>query len=55
MSEYITRGRLQIARVLDTFINDQALVGTQIESAAFWAALPASIKRCWLSVSRCKS
>lgn len=36
MQEYISRGRLQVATELDSFINQQALPGTNVEPNAFW-------------------
>ena len=36
MQEYISRGRLQVATELDSFINQQALPGTNVEPTAFW-------------------
>jgi len=36
MQNYITRGRLQVAEQLDSFINQQALPQTGVEPDAFW-------------------
>lgn len=36
MQGYIQRGRLQVAEVLDTFINEHAMPGTQVNADAFW-------------------
>lgn len=36
MQGYITRGRLQVADILDSFINQQALPGTGVSPDAFW-------------------
>ncbi|MEG3765733.1 malate synthase G [Alteromonas sp. 14N.309.X.WAT.G.H12] len=41
MKGYIQHGRLQVAEVLDSFINTQALPGTQVEPAAFWQGFEA--------------
>ncbi|MDN6180028.1 MAG: malate synthase G [Halomonas subglaciescola] len=41
MSERITRHRLQVAAELDRFINEQALPGTGVDQAAFWAGVDA--------------
>ncbi len=36
MQDYIQRGRMQVASVLDNFINEQALPGSGVEPAKFW-------------------
>ena len=36
MQNYIQRGRMQIAAILDTFINEQALPGSGVEQDKFW-------------------
>ena len=36
MKGYIQHGRLQVAEVLNTFINEQAMPGTGVDSAGFW-------------------
>ncbi len=36
MQGYIQRGRLQVAKQLDTFIQEEALPGTQVTSDVFW-------------------
>lgn len=36
MSNYIQRGRMQVAAILDTFINEQALPGSGVEQDRFW-------------------
>ncbi|WP_111414885.1 malate synthase G [Billgrantia lactosivorans] len=41
MSERVTRHRLQVAAELDRFINDQALPGTGLDAASFWAGVDA--------------
>lgn len=41
MKGYIQHGRLQVAEVLDSFINTQALPGTQVDPAAFWQGFEA--------------
>ncbi|MBU2979189.1 malate synthase G [Alteromonas sp. C1M14] len=41
MKGYIQHGRLQVAEVLDSFINTQALPGTHVAPAAFWQAFEA--------------
>ena len=36
MTDYVTRGRLQVAAVLDRFIAEEALPGTDLDPEAFW-------------------
>ena len=37
MSEYVSQNGIQIARELFDFVNDQALPGTGVDGAKFWA------------------
>ncbi|WP_166423990.1 malate synthase G [Paraglaciecola sp. 20A4] len=37
MQDYIQRGQLQVAKQLDTFIEEQALPGSDVTSSVFWA------------------
>jgi len=37
----IAKGRLNVARALATFVEDEALPGTGIEPGDFWAHIPA--------------
>tara|TARA_R110000744_G_scaffold17901_2_gene48352 strand:- start:5887 stop:8058 length:2172 start_codon:yes stop_codon:yes gene_type:complete len=37
MQDYIQRGQLQVAKQLDTFIEEQALPGSEVTSSVFWA------------------
>ena len=37
MKGYIQHGRLQVAEVLDTFINEQAMPGANVDKDTFWA------------------
>ncbi len=41
MQDYIQRGRMQVASVLDNFINEQALPGSGVEPAKFWQGFEA--------------
>lgn len=41
MQDYIQRGRMQVASVLDNFINEQALPGSGVEAADFWQGFEA--------------
>ena len=41
MQDYIQRGRMQVASVLDNFINEQALPGSGLEPAKFWQGFEA--------------
>lgn len=41
MQDYIQRGRMQVASVLDNFINEQALPGSGVEPADFWQGFEA--------------
>ncbi|QGG80726.1 malate synthase G [Litorivicinus lipolyticus] len=43
MTERVTSGNLQIATSLYNFVNDQALPGTGLDQAAFWAGVDAMI------------
>ena len=43
MSEMIKSGGLQIAKELFDFVNREALIGTGIESNAFWSAMGALV------------
>lgn len=36
MQNYIQRGRMQVAAILDTFINEQALPGSGVDQNSFW-------------------
>lgn len=36
MQNYIQRGRMQVAAILDTFINEQALPGSGVDQDSFW-------------------
>ena len=35
MQDYIQRGRMQVATILDKFINEQALPGSGVEETGF--------------------
>ena len=37
MTDYVTRGRLQVAAELDRFLVDEALAGIDLDPQAFWA------------------
>ncbi len=41
MQDYIQRGHMQVASVLDNFINEQALPGSGVEAAEFWQGFEA--------------
>ncbi|MFO8152028.1 malate synthase G [Thioalkalivibrio sp.] len=43
MTDYVTRGRLQVAAVLDRFISDEALPGTNLDRDAFWSGVDALV------------
>ncbi|TVP93288.1 MAG: malate synthase G [Thioalkalivibrio sp.] len=43
MTDYVTRGRLQVAAVLDRFITDEALPGTDLDADAFWSGVDALV------------
>jgi malate synthase len=43
MTDYVTRGRLQVAAVLDRFIADEALPGTDLDVEAFWSGVDALV------------
>ena len=45
MQDYIQRGRMQVASVLDNFINEQALPGSGVEPAKFWQGFEAGKKQ----------
>ena len=44
MTDYVTRGRLQVAAELDRFLADEALSGIDIDAQAFWAGVEAIIQ-----------
>jgi malate synthase len=44
MTDYVTRGRLQVAAELDRFLADEALSGIDIDAQAFWAGVEAMIQ-----------
>tara|TARA_Y100001949_G_scaffold49005_1_gene40785 strand:+ start:1542 stop:3716 length:2175 start_codon:yes stop_codon:yes gene_type:complete len=41
MQDYIQRGRMQVATILDKFINEQALPGSGVEETGFWQGFEA--------------
>ena len=41
MTDYVTRGRLQVAAELDRFLADEALSGIDLDLQAFWAGVEA--------------
>lgn len=41
MQDYIQRGRMQVATILDKFINEQALPGSGVEKDGFWQGFEA--------------
>ncbi|MBS0002981.1 MAG: malate synthase G [Thioalkalivibrio sp.] len=43
MTDYVTRGRLQVAAALDRFISDEALPGTDLDGDAFWTGVDALV------------
>ncbi len=43
MTDYVTRGRLQVAAALDRFIIDEALPGTDLDAEAFWNGVDALV------------
>jgi malate synthase len=43
MTDYVTRGRLQVAAELDRFLGDEALSGIDLDPQAFWAGVEAMI------------
>ena len=43
MTDYVTHGRLQVAAVLDRFITDEALPGTDLDADAFWSGVDALV------------
>ncbi len=43
MTDYVTRGHLQVAAELDRFIGDEALSGIDLDPPAFWADVEAMI------------
>ena len=44
MTDYVTRGRLQVAAELDRFLADEALSGIDLDPQDFWAGLEAMIQ-----------
>jgi malate synthase len=44
MTDYVTRGRLQVAAELDRFLADEAISGIDIDAQAFWAGVEAMIQ-----------
>ena len=43
MTDYVTRGRLQVAAELDRFLVDEALSGIDLDPQAFWAGVEAML------------
>ena len=43
MTDYVTRGHLQVAAELDRFIGDEALSGIDLDPRAFWAGVEAML------------
>lgn len=43
MTDYVTRGRLQVAAALDRFIREEALPGTDLDPEGFWDGLDALV------------
>lgn len=46
MQNYIQRGRLQVAGILDQFIAEQALPDTGVDKSAFWQGFESILKDC---------
>ena len=46
MQSYIQRGQLQVAAVLDDFIQTEAIPGTQVSSEAFWSGFEQILDDC---------
>ncbi|MFO8005291.1 malate synthase G [Thioalkalivibrio sp.] len=44
MTDYVTRGRLQVAAELDRFLAEEALSGIDLDAQAFWAGVEALIQ-----------